>query len=268
MNILAVDDEYYSLELLKSTLNEVACDATLYLCRSASNALSVANTETIDVAFLDIHMPEMNGIQLAHELKRIHPRVNIIFATGFSEYMKEGLDLRMSGYIFKPVTAEAVRAELENLRHPIEWDNQKRVRIQTFGNFEVFIDGQPLKFERKQAKEILAYLVDKRGTSTSYTELAGILWEDGEYDRVRQKNLQVYVASLVKTLQGVGIRDLIMKSRQGILVNTRIVDCDYYRFLEGDVRAVNSFTGQYMSAYSWAEFTVGYLEHQTRNLRS
>ena len=113
MNILAVDDEYYSLELLKSTLNEVACDATVYLCRSASNALSIANTETIDVAFLDIHMPEMNGIQLAHELKRIHPRVNIIFATGFSEYMKEGLDLRMSGYIFKPVTAEAVRAELE-----------------------------------------------------------------------------------------------------------------------------------------------------------
>ena len=83
MNILAVDDEYYSLELLKSTLNEVACDATVYLCRSASNALSIANTETIDVAFLDIHMPEMNGIQLAHELKRIHPRVNIIFATGF-----------------------------------------------------------------------------------------------------------------------------------------------------------------------------------------
>ena len=59
-----------------------------------------------------------------------------------------------------------------------------------------------------------------------------------------------------------------MKNRQGILVNTHIVDCDYYRFLEGDVRAVNSFTGQYMSAYSWAEFTVGYLEHQTRNLRS
>ena len=264
MNILAVDDEYYSLELLKSTLNQVAGGSTIYLCREASGALSVARTEAIDVAFLDIHMPEMNGIQLAHELKRIHPRINIIFATGFSEYMKEGLDLRMSGYIFKPVTVDAVRAELENLRHPIEWDSGKRVRIQTFGNFEVYVDGQPLKFERKQSKEILAYLVDKRGTSVSYTELAGILYEDGEYDRARQKNLQVYVASLVKTLHGVGIRDLVMKSRQGILVNTRIVDCDYYRFLEGDARAVNSFTGQYMSAYSWAEFTVGYLETQSQ----
>lgn len=268
MNILAVDDEYYALELLKSTLNEVAVGSTVFLCRDATGAMNVARTESIDVAFLDIHMPEMNGIQLARELKRIHPLINIIFATGFSEYMKEGIDLRMSGYIFKPVTPEAVRTELENLRHPIEWDAGKRVRIQTFGNFEVFVDGNPLKFERKQAKEILAYLVDKRGTSASYNELASILWEDEEYDRSRQKNLQVYVASLVKTLQELGIRDLIMKNRQGILINTRIVDCDYYRFLEGDVRAINSFTGQYMSAYSWAEFTVGYLENQTRSFRS
>ena len=74
-------------------------------------------------------------------------------------------------------------------------------------------------------------------------------------------------ASLVKTLGGVGINDLILKNRQGILVNTKIVDCDYYRFLEGDARAINSFTGQYMSAYSWAEFTVGYLENQLQKTK-
>ena len=60
--------------------------------------------------------------------------------------------------------------------------------------------------------------------------------------------------------------DLILKNRQGILLNTKIVDCDYYRFLEGDTRAINSFTGQYMSAYSWAEFTVGYLENRLQKL--
>ena len=93
-----------------------------------------------------------------------------------------------------------------------------------------------------------------------------MLWEDEEYDRTKQKNLQVYVASLVKTLHSVEVNDLILKNRQGILVNTKIVDCDYYRFLEGDVRAINSFTGQYMSSYSWAEFTVGYLENQLQKI--
>jgi len=267
MNILAVDDEYYALELMKNALTQVAGGATVYLCRDVRSALQTATENKIDVAFLDIHMPEKNGIELALDLKRLNPKVNIIFATGFSEYMKEGIDLRMSGYIMKPVTPEAVRVELENLRNPIEWSNEKRIKILTFGNFDVFVDGTPLKFERKQAKEILAYLIDKRGTSATYPELAAMLWEDEEYDRTKQKNLQVYIASLVKTLHSVNIMDLILKNRQGILLNTKIVDCDYYRFLEGDTRAINSFTGQYMNSYSWAEFTVGYLENQMEKVR-
>ena len=267
MNILAVDDEYYALELMKHALEEVAGGATVYLCRDVRSALQTATENKIDVAFLDIHMPEMNGIELAGKLKQLNPKVNIVFATGFSEHMKEGIDLRISGYLLKPVTASAIKTELENLRNPIEWNREKRIKILTFGNFDVFIDGNLLKFERKQAKEILAYLVDKRGTSVSYPELAAMLWEDEEYDRTKQKNLQVYVASLVKTLNATGINDLILRNRQGLLVNTKIVDCDYFRFLEGDTRAINSFTGQYMSAYSWAEFTVGYLETQIQKIK-
>lgn len=267
MNILAVDDEYYALELMKHALEQVAGCAAVYPCRDVKSALQTATENRIDVAFLDIHMPEKNGVELARELKLLNPKVNIIFATGFSEHMKEGIDLRMSGYILKPVTPEAVKIELENLRYPIEWNNEKRIKILTFGNFDVFVDGEPLKFERKQAKEILAYLVDKRGTSATYPELAAMLWEDEDYDRTKQKNLQVYIASLVKTLHSVEVKDLLLKNRQGILVNTKIVDCDYYRFLEGDVRAINSFTGQYMSAYSWAEFTVGYLENQLQKIK-
>jgi two-component SAPR family response regulator len=267
MNILAVDDEYYSLELLKSALDAVAGDAESYTCRDVRSAFHIAAEHKIDVAFLDIHMPEMSGVELAKELKLFNPKINIVFATGFSNHMREGIDLRMSGYIMKPVTPEAVKTELDNLRNPILWSEEKRIKILTFGNFDVFVDDKPIKFERKQAKEILAYLVDKRGTSATYPELAAVLWEDEEYDRTKQKNLQVYVASLVKTLHSVEVRDLILKNRQGILLNTKIVDCDYYRFLEGDTRAINSFTGQYMSAYSWAEFTVGYLENQMQKIK-
>ena len=135
MNILAVDDEYYALELMKHALEEVAGGSTVYLCSDVRSALRTATETRIDVAFLDIHMPEKNGVELARELKLINPKVNIVFATGFSEYMKEGIDLRMSGYIMKPVTPQAVRVELENLRNPVEWSNEKRIKILTFGNF-------------------------------------------------------------------------------------------------------------------------------------
>lgn len=267
MNILAVDDEFYALKLIEQAIRESVSGAVLYLCDEPQSAIETARKNKIDVAFLDIHMPEMSGIELAKALKDINPKINIIFATGFSEHMKDAIDLRSSGYLLKPVTAAAVKTEIENLRHPVEWDNGKRVRVLTFGNFEVLVDNVPVKFERKQSKEIFAYLIDKRGTSVTYAELASVIWEDGEYDRVRQKNLQVYVAGMVKALNNVGEQDLILKGRQGILVNTAKIDCDYYRFLEGDVRAINSFTGQYMSAYSWAEFTVGYLESRVNNMK-
>ena len=116
MNILAVDDEYFALELMKSALEEVASGATVYPCRDVRTALEAANANKIDVAFLDIHMPEKNGVELARELKLINPKINIIFATGFSEYMKEGIDLRMSGYVLKPVTrSEEHTSELQSL---------------------------------------------------------------------------------------------------------------------------------------------------------
>ena len=266
MNILAVDDEYHALNLLGDAISEAVPDAKLYLCQDSQTALNTAQLIHIDVAFCDIHMAGMDGISLARELKMLNPRVNIIFATGFSEYIKEGVDLRMSGYLFKPVTAEAVRTELENLRNPIEYHLNKRVRVVTFGNFDVFVDGQPLRFERKQAKEILAYLIDKRGTAVAYSELACMLWEDGDYDRTQQKNLQVYVASLVKTLRAAGAEKLLVKSHTSVQVDPSQVDCDYYRFLDGDVQTINSFTGQYMNAYSWAEFTTGYLDGQRGKL--
>ena len=262
MKILAVDDETHALNMLKNAIIESSPDAELYTSQSSDGALKLARETSIDVAFLDIHMAGKDGIVLAYELKAINPKINIIFATGFSEFMKQGFDMHASGYILKPVTADAVKKELENLRNPVDWSTGKRVKVVTFGNFEVFVDGVPVKFERKQSKEIFAYLIDKRGTSVTYSELAAVLWENGEYDRTQQKNLQVYIASLAKSLNAVGARDLILKSRSGILLDTKNIDCDYYRFLDGDTRAINSFAGQYMSAYSWAEFTTGYLDYQ------
>ena len=268
MNILAVDDEFHALHLLEESIVEAVKGAAVYLCRDSDVALDMAKETRMDVAFLDIQMPGKNGIELAKELKLVNPKINIIFVTGYSEHMKEGLELRMSGYLFKPVTPQAIKVEMENLRHPIEYDNTKKLRVQTFGNFEVFVGDTPIKFERKQSKEIFAYLIDKRGTSVSYAELAAVLWEDGTYDRVQQKNLQVYIASLVKTINSVCADKIILKGRQGIMVNINLVDCDYYRFLEGDARVINSFTGQYMSAYSWAEFTTGYLDSRVQKAKS
>ena len=77
MNILAVDDEYYALELMRHALEEVAGGATVYLCRDVRSAIETATQIKIDVAFLDIHLPERNGIELALDLKKLNPKVMV-----------------------------------------------------------------------------------------------------------------------------------------------------------------------------------------------
>jgi len=58
-------------------------------------------------------MRGMTGVEVAKKLKEINPKMNIIFVTGFSDYKGDAMDMKASGYIMKPVTAEEVKAELD-----------------------------------------------------------------------------------------------------------------------------------------------------------
>ncbi len=129
----------------------------------------------------------------------------------------------------------------------------------TFRNFEVYSKGKPVIFERSRAKEIFAYLVDRQGTAASYAELASVMWDDGLYDRSRQKQLHTIIYSMLRTPKEVGAEDTVIKSRTGIMIVPEKLNCDSYRFMEGDPSAVNEYRGEYMSCYSWAEFTNGRL---------
>ncbi len=255
MKIIAVDDETRSLNTLKAAIEKAIPNVNAQYFKYAPDALSaVENGFFPDIAFLDVEMPDMSGLVAARRLKSISPEINIIFVSGFPQYAMDAIHLRASGYILKPACAENIKAEIQNLRNPIKDDMTKKLKIRTFQNFDVFKDGKLVEFNRSKSKEILAYLVDRGGTSASYSEIAAILWEDGIYDRSRQKQIQVYIHGMIKNLAGVGADDVIIKNRLGIAIDTEKVDCDSYRFMQGDTSAINSYRGEYMSAYSWAEF--------------
>ena len=259
MKILAVDDEELALENLLVKLREVKPEAIIKGFSRPEEALEeLQNGFAANVAFLDIEMYGMNGIEVACRFKKEVPEMNIIFVTGFSKYAADAFALRASGYITKPVRVERIREELENLRNPII-ESPMRIRVQTFGNFEIFVDGEPLKFKRSRTKELIAYLIDRRGAGLTMAEIASVLWEDRLYDRSLQNQLQVHISDLIKTLKAVNATELIYKKHNSISVNTECFDCDYYRFLAGDISAINMFHGEYMSNYSWAEFTAGQL---------
>ena len=138
MRILCVDDEPLALEMLTQAIEEAIPDADLHPFRKQSELLADAEENGCDIAFLDIHMRGMNGVELAKGLKQINPKMNIIFVTGYDEYTGDAMRLHASGYILKPVTKEKIEEEISDLRFPIVPKNDALLKVQCFGNFDVF----------------------------------------------------------------------------------------------------------------------------------
>ena len=258
MNIIAVDDEKFALMELQSAVKEALPDSVISCFDKPTAALDYAKSNQIDMAFLDIEMGGMNGLQLAKHLKEIRDKTNIIFVSGYSQYAVEAFALRGGGYLLKPISAKAVTETIENMRHPAKAEPGNRLRIQTFGNFEVFVDGKPLSFARTKTKELLAYIVSRQGAMCNNNEIAAVIWE-GREDTASLKSLfRTLVADLTRALRSAGINDVIIKQWGCLGIATDKISCDLYDFCAGI--DVNSYMGEFMTQYSWAEFTNDYLE--------
>lgn len=261
MNIIAVDDEESALWALERGIREAAPGTVLHCFSEAAGALAYAREHRVDVAFLDIEMHELDGLAMAKQLKEIHKATNIVFVTGHSSYMVNAFEMHASGYVMKPIRAERIAKELAHLRTPIV-PQEQGVRIQCFGNFAVFVDGRPILFSRTKSKELLAYLVHKQGAALTNAEIAAVLWENKTDTRALRSNTRNVIARLIRSLKEEGIDDIICRTRNNTALDVDKVSCDYYDYLRGKMDAVNAYAGEYMSEYSWAEFTLAYLNQK------
>lgn len=258
MRILCLDDEPLALMMLENSVKQAKPDAEVLSFDDQEELLDEAEKNGCDVAFLDIHMRGMNGVEVAKRLKDSNPKMNIIFVTGFSEYKADAMDMKASGYIMKPVTKEDVENELSDLRFPIIPKKNALLRVQCFGNFDVFTpNGDHVRFERSKSKEVFAYLVHRHGSSCTTREIFAAIFEDEPYDKKLQNLLQTYVFSMIKSLKAVGAEKAVTRSYNALAVNVDTLDCDYYRFQELDAGAVNAYETEYMSQYEWADFLYG-----------
>ncbi len=117
-NVILVDDRKLILTGGLPILEEVMPNAAVTGFTDAEEAIEYAKQNRVALAFLDIELRNLSGLDLCRKLLEINPRTNVIYLTAYSEYSLDAWSTGACGFMLKPITAEGVRGQLKNLRFP------------------------------------------------------------------------------------------------------------------------------------------------------
>ena len=252
MHVIYVDDEKPALENFRWTVAGFKEIKSLHLFDRAENVMEWVKTHPVDVAFLDMEMAGLHGLELARMLKEADRSIRIVFVTAYSQYALDAFRVDAIGYVLKPYSKEDIQKELEkaSCMRPI---GPKKVEIKTFPSFFVTVDGEGLKISNAKAKELLALLVEHAGAGVTSGEAISYLWPERINDTSTQSLYRMTLKRLMDALREAGVEDIIDSSGREKYLRIEKVECDFYKILEGDVEARKYYTGEFMQEYSWAE---------------
>ena len=128
LKCLSIDDEPLALKQLESYINKTPFLETVALCQSAFEAMEYLANNEIDLMFVDINMPDINGMDFVKSLT-IKPQ--IIFTTAYSEYAMEGFRVDAIDYILKPISYAVFLKAVNKAKMWFELNKRQTEVIQT-----------------------------------------------------------------------------------------------------------------------------------------
>lgn len=247
INILCVNSDSSLLNKMGSVVGELIPSATVFKEKS----ITIKDVKKIKSQIV-IMKTSIENYDVSKQIYNEDLNVIVIFVGESKDEAYDVLKAHGKGFIIGELTKDNLKEELTSLRL---FDRKKRVEIKTFGNFDILLDGKSLKFSRSKSKELIAYLIDKKGTSVSSSELIVNLWEEHDVDRTTRSMLHNLITDIRQVLTKYDILDIIEIDRNAYRIVEERISCDYYDLLKGRKSAINKFTGEYMASYEWAVFT-------------
>ena len=257
MIAIAVDDEVLMLGALVEAIEASPDVAEVNKFSDCDKAMEFVKENAVDIAFLDINMRGMGGLALAEAILAARPDCKIVFCTGYEEYAIPAFKLHASGYLMKPVSAEDVQGEINNIKGIRQ--KEKPLTVKCFGNFEVYAKDEVLMFKRLKTKELFAFLVDRKGAGMTAKQICAVLFPEDTDDSKNAAYLRQLVMDLKNTLKTVGAERVLCHDTPCYYVDTGLIKCDYISYLE---TGKPEFRGEYMTQYSWAEDTCAMLQFE------
>ena len=144
-----VDDEPIAREILESFIDKTPNLELISSCKNAMEALQVSQTETIDLFFLDINMPEITGLSLA---KIINKKSQIIFTTAYRDYAVDGFNLNVIDYLLKPIAFDRF---LQAIQKVSEFNSEVKVSLKNENKKDFMFVRADRKMVKINFKDIL-----------------------------------------------------------------------------------------------------------------
>ncbi|MGO4786522.1 response regulator [Paenibacillus sp. 2KB_20] len=281
MKVILVDDEPLALKYLERQLLKLDT-MSIDVIGTYSNPFEGRDEiliRDVDIVFLDISLPELNGIELAEQLLEQKPHLCIVFVTGYHEYAVTAFELNAVDYIVKPVQLDRVAKTMERLRSRIAsrpeeiMESNRNIRMTMFR--QVMIE-QPneqgqfalLHWRTTRAQEIFIYLLQHRGQLVRKSALIDMLWPEFDMDKAYPQ-LYTAIYHIRKTLEPYDTRFQITNTTEGYVLNMEGVQLDIEEWenwfklnpsvsaelIERHIEMMKLYTGDYLQEYDywWAE---------------
>ena len=123
MNCIAIDDEPLALDVIENHLSKIPFVNLVAKVRNPLQAIEIINNQNIDFIFLDIQMPELNGIEF---LKILHKKPLVIFTTAYPHYAVESYELNAIDYLVKPISFERLLKAILKVKEKNTTESKQR----------------------------------------------------------------------------------------------------------------------------------------------
>jgi len=238
MKATLVDDERLAMQNLERLLLAEGGVEIVGMHINPLAALESIPHDETEVVFLDIDMPEINGIEVAEKLLELKPKLEIVFVTAYDEYAIKAFDVNAIDYILKPVGKDRLLKTLQRLRSRLRTGEEavqtqeSYLTIHVLGKVQFSMSNREtptIRWRTAKALEIFLYLLHHRGQLVQKDVLIDQFWPDHEQDKVHAQ-LYTTIYYIRKTLEPFGNRFKIQNNFIGYMleIENAIIDAEAF----------------------------------------
>ena len=249
-----LEDEIPALELLEVLVDRHESFTISATFTNPEEALEQLPELQPDIVFLDVEMPQMNGLELARRIREVSEQAHIVFTTGHPQYAVKAFDVQALDYIVKPVTPKAI----ERVHGRLARQQPSRITLERtsvassvqvpapvvtgFGRLEVRnANHELLQFPTRISEELFAYLLCHPDREVDKWKLSELLWPEMDGERVL-RNLHTAIYRVKRVMEAGGIPMKIKKTSEGYTLDTGTFVYDVMEYQQ----ARQLLTGQLM----------------------